>query len=57
MISSAIKNNMNKKILKRVEELFMQKLQTKTNWGRNKVIKAYREATNEALMELLNDDL
>ena len=45
---------MNKKILKRIEEIFAEKLQTKTGWGRNEIMQAYREAVNEALMELLD---
>lgn len=45
---------MNKKILKRIEEIFEEKLQVKTGWGRNEIIQAYREAVNEALIELLD---
>ena len=45
---------MNKKILKRIEEIFAEKLQAKTGWGRNEIMQAYREAVNEALMELLD---
>ncbi len=45
---------MNKKILKRIEEIFTEKLQAKTGWGRNEIIQAYREAVNEALIELLD---
>lgn len=44
---------MNKKLLERIEELFVAKLQSKTGWGRNEVLEAYREAVREALMELL----
>ena len=45
---------MNKKLLLRIEELFEQKLQAKTGWGRNEIMTAYREAKSEALMELLD---
>ena len=45
---------MNKKLLQRIEELFTAKLQTKTGWGRNDVLAAYKEAVSEALMELLD---
>lgn len=45
---------MNKKILKRIEEIFVEKLQAKTGWGRNEIMQTYREAVNEALMESLD---
>lgn len=41
-----------KELLKRIEELFHEKLQEKTGWGRNDVKSAYQAAVNEALMEL-----
>lgn len=44
---------MNKQLLQRIEELFAQKLQAKTGWGRNEVLAAYRDAVREALMEAL----
>lgn len=44
---------MNKEILKRIKELFTEKLQEKTGWGRNEVIQIYEESVTEALMELL----
>lgn len=43
-----------KKILKRIEEIFYSKLQAKTGWGRNEVMKAYKDAVNEALMECID---
>lgn len=46
--------NMNKKLLKRIDEIFEQKLQEKTGWGRNDVLKIYREAVNEAILEMLD---
>ena len=45
---------MNKKLLERIAELFEQKLQEKTGWGRNDVLKIYREAVNEAILETLD---
>ncbi len=46
---------MNKKLLKRIDEIFEKKLQEKTGWGRNDVLKIYRESVNEALLELLDN--
>ena len=46
---------MNKKILKRIEEIFAEKLQEKTGWGRNEIMKAYQASVNEALMEFLDE--
>lgn len=45
---------MNKKLLERIAELFEQKLQEKTGWGRNDVLKIYREAVNETILEILD---
>jgi len=45
---------MNKKLIKRIEEIFFDKLQSKTGWGRNDVMKIYKEAVNEALMEMID---
>lgn len=44
---------MNKQLLQRIEELFAEKLQAKTGWGRNEVLAAYKDAVREALMEAL----
>lgn len=46
---------MNKKLLKLIEEIFNQKLSSKTSWGRNEVAALYKEAVNEALLTLLDD--
>ena len=46
---------MNKKLLKRIEELFTAKLRAKTGWGRNDVMTIYKEAVNEAILELIED--
>ena len=45
---------MNKKLLQRIEQLFTEKLQSKTGWGRNEIIALYRDAVSEALMEALD---
>lgn len=45
---------MNKELLIRIEQIFNQKLEAKTSWGRNDVKDIYKQAVNEALMELLN---
>jgi hypothetical protein len=47
------KLNMNKKLIDRITEIFTQKLQAKTGWGRNEIIAAHMESVSEALMELL----
>ena len=49
-----VKFIMNKKLLKRIDEIFELKLQEKTGWGRNDVLKIYREAVNEAILEMLD---
>lgn len=45
---------MNKELLKRIDEIFELKLQEKTGWGRNDILKVYRESVNEAILELLD---
>lgn len=47
---------MNKKLLERIEYLFKEKLQEKTNWGRKKVILAYKEAVNQAILEMIDSE-
>jgi len=44
---------LNKRLLKRIEEIFQEKLQVKTGWGRNEILELYYQSVNEALMELL----
>lgn len=41
-----------KDLLKRIEEIFYEKLQSKTGWGRNEITNTYQVAVNEELMEL-----
>ncbi len=43
-----------KDLLKRIEEIFHEKLQSKTGWGRNEITSIYQASVNEALMELAN---
>lgn len=45
--------NMNKKLLQRIEEIFIQKLQAKTGWGRNEIQVLYKDSVSEALMEMI----
>tara|TARA_R110000796_G_scaffold61674_6_gene142634 strand:+ start:2442 stop:2579 length:138 start_codon:yes stop_codon:yes gene_type:complete len=45
---------MNKALIKKIEEIFTEKLQTKTGWGRNDVLIVYKESVNEALLEMLD---
>ena len=45
---------MNKKLIQRIEEIFTQKLQAKTGWGRNDVLIVYKEAVSEAVLEMLD---
>ena len=47
-------NKMNKKLIKRIEIIFTEKLQAKTGWGRNDILNVYKEAVNEAILECLD---
>jgi hypothetical protein len=44
----------NKQILNRLQEIFFRKLQEKTGWGRNHIIRAYKDSMNEVLLEFLD---
>lgn len=44
-----------KQLVKRIEELFSEKLQAKTGWGRNEVLALLREAQIEALLEAVGE--
>ncbi len=46
---------MNKKLIKKIEELFNEKLQAKTNWGRNEILKLHKDAVIEAVLDTLDD--
>ena len=43
----------NKEMVKRIQEIFFEKLQEKTSWGRNDLKSMYTEAVNEALLEFV----
>jgi hypothetical protein len=45
---------MNKELLNRIEELFKERLSTKTSWGRDQVLLQYQSAVSDALTELLD---
>jgi hypothetical protein len=45
-------NMKTKDLLKRIEAIFHEKLQSKTGWGRNEITGIYQASVNEALMEL-----
>lgn len=45
------------KVLKRIDELFDEKLQTKTGWGKNEVLIAYRDIVSKTLNEVLAEIL
>lgn len=48
---------MNKQLLKRIEEIFTEKLQAKTGWGKNEILILYKEAVNEAVLETLDEKM
>lgn len=41
-----------KDLIKRIEEIFQEKLEAKTGWGRNEIKNLHRDSINEALMEV-----
>lgn len=43
-----------KELLTRIEEIFSQKLSSKTGWGKNEVLSAYKDSVKEALMEMIS---
>jgi hypothetical protein len=43
-------------LLKRIKEIFYNKLQAKTGWGKNEVMELYVDAVNEALIEKINGE-
>jgi hypothetical protein len=45
---------MNKELIKRIEQIFAEKLQAKTGWGRNEILIAFKESVNEAVLEFIN---
>ncbi len=45
---------MNKKLIDLIRQKFTERLQAKTNWGRNDLLQEYERAVNDAVMELLD---
>jgi len=43
-----------KDLLIKIEAIFTEKLKTKTGWGRNEVIAAYKESVNEAVLDIID---
>lgn len=46
---------MNEKLIKLIEEIFYDKLQAKTGWGRNEIIAAHKSAVAEAVLRRLDE--
>lgn len=46
---------MNKKLIDRIKQLFEQKLQVKTGWGKNEVIALYNECVVQATLEIIDN--
>lgn len=46
---------MNKKLLERIQELFFERLEAKTGWGKNDVKEEYRKAMVQALIEAVDE--
>lgn len=44
----------NKQLIERITELFQQKVQAKTGWGRNEVLDLHKNAVIEAVLELVD---
>lgn len=43
-------------VLKRVDQLWIEKLNTKTNWGINQLEKMWRETLNEVMFEFIDTE-
>lgn len=46
----------NRKFVKKLSEVFENKLKTKTGWGKNEVLIAYKDSVNESLLEIIDDN-
>jgi hypothetical protein len=46
---------MNKELIIKIEEIFKNKLQKKTGWGRNEIIILYKESVAQAALEILDE--
>jgi len=44
---------MNKEIIKRIKEIFAEKIAAKNSWGKNEIINLHNEAVAEALVEFI----
>lgn len=40
-------------IIKRIKEIFYEKLQAKNSWGKNEIAAVYSESVSEAIAEFL----
>lgn len=45
---------MNKKLLKRIEEIFYARLEEKNGWGKNEIKSLYTQCVNEAVLEMID---
>lgn len=45
----------NKQLIERIEEIFTQKLEAKTGWGRNEIKLAFKDAVMQASLELIDE--
>lgn len=45
---------MNKALIQRIEQIFKEKLQAKTGWGRNEILEKHKEAITEACLEFID---
>jgi len=45
---------MNKQLIERITELFKEKLERKTGWGRNEIFQAYQDCVNQACLEFID---
>jgi hypothetical protein len=47
---------MNRKLIEKITELFKQKLNAKTGWGKNEVLQIHKDAVNEAVLWMLDEE-
>jgi hypothetical protein len=45
---------MNKALIERIEEIFKEKLQVKTGFGRNEILILYKDSVNQAVLEFID---
>lgn len=46
-----------KKLILRIQEVFFQKLQAKTSWGKNEIITLYQHSVTQVLLENLDNPI